>query len=134
MSSCCHETSDRGEPPKGFELTKDDGGSPSAAPGCERFALHALVGEVDRVLRRANVALAVHLTRAGFEERRPPTEQHRREVDAQLVDETLFERLADDVAAAHDDNVTVGRGGPRLVDRGDQIGRASCRERVLTGV
>jgi hypothetical protein len=41
--------------------------------------------------------LAVHLTRAGFEERRPFTEQHRREVDAQLVDETLFERLADDV-------------------------------------
>jgi hypothetical protein len=47
--------------------------------------LHALVGEVDRVLRRANVALAVHLTRAGFEERRPPTEQHWREVDATKV-------------------------------------------------
>jgi hypothetical protein len=27
-----------------------------------------------------------------------PTEQHRREVDAQLVDETLFERLTGDVA------------------------------------
>ena len=29
-----------------------------------------------------------------------------RQVDAQLVDETLFERLADDVAGAHDHDVT----------------------------
>ena len=81
--------------------------------------LHAFVGEVHGVPRRANVALAVHLTRPGFEERRPATEQHRGEVHAQLVDETLFERLADDVAAAHDHDVTMGRGGPRLVDRGE---------------
>src|SRR4029453_7160093 len=67
----------------------------------------ALVGEMHRVLRRANVTLAVHLTRASFEERRPPTEQHRREVDAQLVDQTPFERLADDVAPAHDHDVTM---------------------------
>src|SRR5438309_8021034 len=84
-------------------------------------ALHALVGEVDRVLRRANVALDVHLARTGFEERRPPAEQHRGEVDAQLVDETLFERLADDVAATHDHDGTMCRGGPSLVDRSGQI-------------
>src|SRR3954469_25087470 len=84
-------------------------------------ALHALVGEVDRVLRRANVALAVHLARAGFEERRASTEQHRRGVNAQLVDEALFERLADDVAAAHDHDVTMRRRGPSVVDRSCQI-------------
>ena len=39
-----------------------------------------------------------------------------------LVDETLFERLADDVTAAHDHDVTLRRGGPSLVDRGGQIG------------
>jgi hypothetical protein len=86
---------------------------------------------VDRVLRRTNIALAVHLTRAGFEERRPPTEQHRREVDAQLVDETLFERLADDVAAAHDHDVTMRRGGPSLLERSAQIvdeGEAALRD------
>ena len=70
---------------------------------------------------RANVALPVHLARPGSEERRAATEQHRCEVDAQLVDEALFERLADDVAAAHDHDVTMGHAGPRLVDRGDQI-------------
>jgi hypothetical protein len=42
-------------------------------------------------------------------------------MQAQLVDEALFERLADDVAAPHDHDVTVIRGGPRLVDRADQI-------------
>jgi hypothetical protein len=42
-------------------------------------------------------------------------------VDAQLVDETLFERLADDVAAAHDHDVTMRRGGSSLVHRSGQI-------------
>jgi hypothetical protein len=83
--------------------------------------LHAFVGEVHGVSGRANVALPVHLARPCFEERRAATEHHRGEVQAQLVDEALFERLADDVAAAHDHDVTKGRGGPRLVDRGDQI-------------
>ena len=32
----------------------------------------------------------------------------------QLVDVTLFERLAADVAAAHDHDVTMRRGGPGL--------------------
>jgi hypothetical protein len=45
-------------------------------------------------------------------------------VQAQLVDEALFERLADDVAAAHDHHVAMGGGGPRLADRGDQIATA----------
>jgi hypothetical protein len=43
-------------------------------------------------------------------------------VDAQLVDETLFERLADDVAATHDHDVTMRRRGPSLIERTGQIG------------
>jgi hypothetical protein len=38
-------------------------------------------------------------------------------VDAQLVDETLLERLADDVATAHDHDGAMRRRGPSLVDR-----------------
>ena len=87
-----------------------------------RLHLHTFVGEVHGVARWANVALPVHLARPWFEERCAATEQHRGKVQAQLVDEALFQRLADDVAAAHDHDVTMGRGGPRLVDRGDQIG------------
>jgi hypothetical protein len=61
--------------------------------------LHAFVGEVHGVPRRANVALPVHLARAGLEEGRAATEHHRGEVQAQLVDEAMFERLADDLLA-----------------------------------
>ena len=39
----------------------------------------------------------------------------------QLVHETLFDRLADDVPTAHDHDVTIGGGGPSLVDCSRQI-------------
>ena len=35
----------------------------------------------------------------------------------QLLDEALFERLADNVAAAHDHDVAIGRGGRSITDR-----------------
>ena len=82
--------------------------------------MHAFVGEVHGAARWANVALSVHLARPWFEQRCAATEQHRGKVQAQLVDEALLQRLADDVAAAHDHDVTMGRSSPRLVDRGDQ--------------
>ena len=44
-------------------------------------------------------------------------------MDAQLVDETLFERLSDDITSAHDHDVTVGCGSPGLVDRRGEIFR-----------
>ena len=50
-----------------------------------------------------------------------PHRAHRREGDAQLVAKTLFERLADDVPATHDHDVTMRRHGPSLIERTGQI-------------
>ncbi len=73
------------------------------------------------MLDDVNLALAVLHTRAFAEQRRAATEQHRREVQVQLVDEAQFEGLADDIAAAHDHDIAIGRGCTSLFDRRGQI-------------
>ena len=75
------------------------------------------------------------------EQRRPCTEQQRRYVQAQDVDKACVDALPYDIATSHDEGLEVtcevtGR-GDRVGDTGGddvrswEIGRASCRERVL---
>ena len=78
---------------------------------------------MDCVGRRADLDLAVLLASSRAEQRCAPTEQHRSEMQAQLVYEALLDRLPDDVPAAHDDDMTALLRGPAsLLNRRRKIG------------
>ena len=91
-------------------MTSRDGGETARPRGARaRGRLHAFVREVHGVARRAGIDRPGHLARPWLEQRRAAAEHHQGRVQGQLVDEALLERLADDVASAHDHDVTMGR-------------------------
>ena len=96
---------------------------PSPRRGIGSAAGGALVGHVDGMTRGMDLALAIRLAGARPEHRRAAAQQQGCEVQVQLVDETRLDRLADDVPAAHDHDVTIGGGAPSLVDGSRQAGR-----------
>ena len=76
-----------------------------------------LVGDVDSVARRADISLAIPLARTRPKQWRAAADHHRREVYTERVHDASLERLSDHVAAAHDHNIAIRRGGPSLIDR-----------------